>query len=59
MARQTATPKSAIDILIDSFMRLRAEAKERMSAEEFQQAEEKFNELATRIRARRQIKQDN
>jgi hypothetical protein len=53
MKKPKPKPKSAFDTLVDSFMRLRAEAKERMSEEEFQQAEKEFNKLANRVRARR------
>jgi hypothetical protein len=45
--------KSAMDKLIESFLKLRAEAKERMSEEEFREADRKFNELARKVRARR------
>ena len=42
-----------MDKLIESFTRLRAEAKERMSDKEFQQAEEGFDRIVARVRARR------
>jgi HAMP domain-containing protein len=41
-----------MDTLIDSFMRLRAEAKQRMTEEEFRRAEEEFNEMVNSIRRR-------
>ena len=46
-------PKSAMDKLVDAFLKLRAEAEERMSEEEFSEADRKFNELARKVRARR------
>jgi hypothetical protein len=42
-----------MDKLVESFTRLRAEAKERMSDEEFRRAEEGFHRIAARVRARR------
>jgi hypothetical protein len=42
-----------MDRLIDAFVKLRAEAKERMSEEEFREADRQFHELANKIRARR------
>jgi hypothetical protein len=42
-----------MDKLVDSFSELVAEAKERMSDEEFQQAEKKFDEIVSRARASR------
>jgi hypothetical protein len=42
-----------MDKLVDAFMRLRAEAKERMSEEEFREAERKFHEIGERVRARK------
>jgi len=56
MAKSLPKPKSAMDKLIESFFKLRAEAKERMSEEEFREADRKFNELACKVRARRQRK---
>ena len=53
MAKAAPKPKSAMDTLIESVSRLRTEAKERMSEEEFRQAEEKFHELANKVRASR------
>jgi len=53
MAKAAPKSKSAMDTLIDSVARIRAEAKERMSEEEFRQAEKKFHELANKVRASR------
>ena len=53
MAKAAPKSKSATDTLIESVTRIRAEAKERMSEEEFRQAEEKFHELANKVRASR------
>jgi len=49
IAKPEPTPKSAMDVLVDSFMCLREEAKQRMSEKEFQEAEQKAHELADRI----------
>ena len=53
MAKSPPRAKSAIDNLVESFLKLRATAKERMSEEEFREAEVKFDELARQVRARR------
>lgn len=53
MPKPAAKPKSAMDKLVDAFLKLRAEAKERMSEEEFREADCQFHELANRVRARR------
>jgi hypothetical protein len=53
MAKSVNKPKSAMDKLVESFFKLRAEAKERMSEEEFREAERNFNQLARKVRARR------
>ena len=42
-----------METLIESVSRLRDEAKERMSDEEFRQADEKFHQLANKVRASR------
>lgn len=47
-----------MDTLIDSVCRLRSEAKERMSEEEFLQVEERFHELANKVRASRARKRE-
>lgn len=48
-----------METLIDSFTRLREEARERMSEEEFRQADEKFHQLANRVRASRGRKRES
>jgi hypothetical protein len=53
MPKSTKKPKSAMDKLVESFLKLRAEAKERMSEEEFREADRQFHELANKVRARR------
>jgi hypothetical protein len=58
MAKSAPKPKSAMDTLIDSVCRLRSEAKERMSEEEFLQVEERFHELANKVRASRARKRE-
>lgn len=52
MPKPAPKSKSALDTLIDSVSRIRSEARERMSEEEFREAERKFNELARKVRAR-------
>lgn len=47
-----------MDNLIESVTRLRAEAKERMSDEEFQHTEKKFDEVVSRVRASRAAKRE-
>jgi flagellar biosynthesis chaperone FliJ len=42
-----------MDKLVESFLKLRAEAKECMSEEEFRKAERQFDELVRKVRARR------
>jgi hypothetical protein len=46
--------KSAMEKLVEFFIKLRAGAKERMSEEGFREADRHFNELARKVRARRQ-----
>jgi hypothetical protein len=53
MAKPTAKPKSAMETLVDSVCQLRAEAQERMSPEEFAEAEKKFDEIVNKVRASR------
>jgi hypothetical protein len=52
MKKRHSKPKSAMDELTDSFMRLREEARQRMTPEEFAEADRQVHELADRIRAR-------
>ncbi len=58
MAKSAPKSKSAMDALIDSVSRIRSEAKERMSEEEFRQAEKKFDEVVSRVRASRGRKRE-
>jgi outer membrane protein assembly factor BamD (BamD/ComL family) len=58
MAKAASKSKSALDTLIQSVSLLRSEAKERMSKEEFRQAEEKFDEVVSRVRASRGRKRE-
>jgi hypothetical protein len=52
MAKSASKKKSAMDALVDSFGDLVAEAKERMSPEEFRKAEKEFDEIIDNVRAR-------
>jgi hypothetical protein len=52
--KATKKKKSAMDELIDSFMRLREEARQRMTAKEFEEAERRVHELADGVRTRHQ-----
>jgi hypothetical protein len=58
MAKAAPKSKSAFDTLVDSVTRLRAEAKERMSEEEFRQADEKVHQVANKVRASRGRKRE-
>ncbi len=53
MAKPAPKSKSAMDTLVDSFSRIVSEAKERMSEEEFRQAEKKFDKVVTKVRGSR------
>jgi hypothetical protein len=52
MPKPAAKPKSAMETLVDSFSDLVEEAKERMSPEEFKQAEKDFDEIVNKAKAR-------
>jgi len=52
MPKASPKKKSAMDKLVDSFSELREDARNRMSPEEFQQAEKGFDEIVDKIRAR-------
>jgi hypothetical protein len=52
MPKAASKPKSAMDTLVDSFSDLVADAKKRMSPEEFRQAEKEFDEIVDKARAR-------
>jgi hypothetical protein len=58
MAKSAAKSKSALDALVESVTRFRAEAKERMSEDEFRQADEKVHQLANKVRASRGRKRE-
>ena len=53
MPRPSPKSKPALDTLIETVTRIRAEAKERMSEDEFRQADEKVHQLANKVRASR------
>jgi hypothetical protein len=53
MAKSAGKSKSGMDKLVDSFTDLVAEAKERMSPEEFREAEKKFDAIINKVRASR------
>lgn len=53
MPKAAAKPKSALDTLMESVNRLRSEAKERMSDDEFREMEDKVHQLANKVRASR------
>lgn len=52
MAKAAPKSKSAMDTLVDSFSELVDNAKERMSPEEFKQAEKGFDEIIDKAKAR-------
>jgi hypothetical protein len=52
MAKSAPKSKSALDKLVDSFSDLVAEARERMSPEDFRQAENEFDEIIDKARSR-------
>jgi hypothetical protein len=58
MAKAAPKSKSAMDTLVESFTRVRDEAKERMSKDEFREADEKFHQLANKVRASRGRKRE-
>jgi hypothetical protein len=53
MATTVGKSKSAMDSLTDSFSDIVSQAKKRMSEKEFQRAEEKFDQIAKKVRASR------
>jgi hypothetical protein len=57
MAKSTAKP-TAFDTLVESVVRLRSEAKERMTDEEFQKAEKEFDQVVNKVRASRGQKRE-
>jgi glycine cleavage system protein P-like pyridoxal-binding family len=58
MAKAASKSKSTLDTLIESVTRIRAEARERMSEEEFLQAEKKFDQVVNKVRASRGRKRE-
>jgi hypothetical protein len=58
MPRSVPKSKSALDTLIGSVCRIRSEARERMSQEEFRRAEKKFDEVVNKVRASRGRKRE-
>jgi hypothetical protein len=58
MPKSASKSKSALDTLIESVTRIRAEGKERMSEDEFRQADEKVHQLANKVRASRGRKRE-
>ena len=53
MAKSAPKGKSARETLIDSVTRIQEEARQRLSKEEFRHVEEKFHDLANKVRASR------
>ena len=58
MAKAAPKSKSAKEALIESVTRMRAEARERMSKDEFRQMEENVHQLANKVRASRGPKRE-
>lgn len=58
MPKAAAKPKTAQETLIGSVMRIRDEARERLSEGEFRQVEEKVHQLANKVRASRGRKRE-
>jgi len=52
MPKPVPKAKSAMEALVDSFSDLVEEARERMSPEEFRQAEKELDEIVNRAKAR-------
>jgi len=52
MAKAAPKAKSAMDKLVDSFSDLVEDARQRMSPEEFRQAEKGFDKIVDRVKAR-------
>jgi len=50
---KSAKSTPAMDKLVDSFTRVVSDAKEKMSDDEFQQSEKKFDEVVNKVRASR------
>jgi hypothetical protein len=52
MAKTAPKSKSAMESLVDSFSDLVADAKKRMSPDEFRQAEKEFDKIIDKVRVR-------
>jgi hypothetical protein len=52
MPKAAPKSKSAMDALVNSFSELVEDARERMTPEEFQQAEKEFDEIIDKAKAR-------
>jgi len=52
MTKAAPKSKSAMEALVDSFSDLVEEARERMSPEEFRQAEKEFDQIVDKVKAR-------
>jgi len=53
MPKTAAKPNSAREALIETVTRIREEARQRMSEDEFREVENKVHELANKVRASR------
>jgi len=58
MPKAAAKPKSARETLMETVTRIREEARQRMSEDEFRQVEDEVHELANKIRASRGRKRE-
>jgi PHD/YefM family antitoxin component YafN of YafNO toxin-antitoxin module len=58
MPKATAKPKSARETLMETVTRIREEARQRMSEDEFREVEDKVHELANKVRASRGRKRE-
>lgn len=58
MPKTAPKTKSARELLIESVNRIRTEARERMSDDEFRQVEDKVHQLANKVRASRGRKRE-
>ena len=58
MPKAAAKAKSARETLIETVTRVREEARQRMSEDEFRQVEDKVHELANKVRASRGRKRE-
>jgi hypothetical protein len=56
MVKAVTDPESAFERLVEAFWKLREDARQRMSEEEFRETDRRVNELAKKIRSRRRRK---